>query len=82
MPLMTDLVRAGLGDTVLPSCGVRALTKSGQASANPIAGLSITWLVAIPKSRSLSFAAERFCEMLRPISRQQIDKGIWIALRT
>ena len=82
LPLITDLVRAGLGYTVLPSCGVRALTKSGQVSAKPIAGLSITWLMAIPRSRSLSFAAERFCEMLRLISREQIDKGIWNTPRT
>ena len=77
LPLMTDLVRAGLGYTVLPSCGVRTLAKSGQVSAKPIAGFSITWLMAKPKSRPLSFAAGRFCEMLRIISREQIDKGIW-----
>lgn len=81
LPLMTDLVRAGLGYTVLPSCGVRALVQSGQVMAKPIAGLSITWLMAKPKSRSLSFAAGRFCEMLRVISREQIDKGIWTAPR-
>jgi hypothetical protein len=37
--------------------------------------------MAKPKSRSLSFAAERFCEVLRLISREQIDKGIWTAPR-
>jgi LysR family nitrogen assimilation transcriptional regulator len=56
---------------------VRALVKAKQVSATPIAGLSITWLVAKPKSRSLSFAAERFCETLHSVAREQIDKGIW-----
>ena len=76
---MTDLVRAGLGYTVLPSCGVRSLLKAKEIVAKPIAGFNITWLIARAKSRSLTFAAERFCDMLRTIARQQIEKGIWTA---
>lgn len=79
LPLMTDLVRAGLGYTVLPSCGVRSLLKAKEIVAKPIAGFNITWLIARAKSRSLTFAAERFCDMLRAIARQQIEKGIWTA---
>jgi LysR family nitrogen assimilation transcriptional regulator len=79
LPLMTDLVRAGLGYTVLPSCGVRSLLKAREIVAKPIAGFNITWLIARAKSRSLTFAAERFCDMLRTIAQQQIEKGIWTA---
>lgn len=77
IPLMTDLVIAGLGYTILPSCGVRDLLRSRKISARPVADFSITWLVAQPKSRSLSLPAELFCEMIREISREQIGKGIW-----
>jgi LysR family nitrogen assimilation transcriptional regulator len=82
LPLMTDLVRAGLGYTVLPSCGVRALAKAKQVVAKPISGFSITWLIAKPKSRSLSFAAERFRDMLHSAARDQIARGTWIAPAT
>jgi LysR family transcriptional regulator, nitrogen assimilation regulatory protein len=77
LPLMTDLVIAGLGYTVLPACGVRALLKDGQITASPIAGFFITWLVARPKTRSLSVAAERFYDGLWAIAAKQVREGIW-----
>ncbi|MDB5516966.1 MAG: hypothetical protein JWQ17_3724, partial [Tardiphaga sp.] len=77
LPLMTDLVIAGLGYTVLPACGVRPLVKQGQLSATPIADLSITWLVARPKTRSLGVAAERFHDMLCEFGRKQVRDGVW-----
>jgi LysR family nitrogen assimilation transcriptional regulator len=80
LPLMTDLVIAGLGYTVLPACGVRHLVKQGQVSASPIADLSITWLVARPKTRSLGVAAERFHDMLCEFARKQVRDGVWEAV--
>ena len=77
LPLMTDLVTAGLGYTVLPLCGVRELVEQGRVSASPIAGLFITWLVARPKSRTLGVAAERFHDMLCEFSQSLVRKGIW-----
>jgi LysR family transcriptional regulator, nitrogen assimilation regulatory protein len=77
LPLMTDLVTAGLGYTVLPMCGVRSLLKQGALSASPIADISITWLVARPKTRTLGVAAERFYEMLCEHGRKQVRDGIW-----
>jgi LysR family transcriptional regulator, nitrogen assimilation regulatory protein len=77
LPLMTDLVIAGLGYTVLPACGVRALLKQGHVSASPIADLSITWMVARPKTRTLGVAAERFYEMLCDLGRKQVRDGAW-----
>jgi LysR family transcriptional regulator, nitrogen assimilation regulatory protein len=79
LPLMTDLVIAGLGYTVLPSCGVRGLLKQGAVSASPIADLSITWLVARPKARTLGVAAERFYDMLCEFGRKQVRDGVWEA---
>jgi LysR family nitrogen assimilation transcriptional regulator len=77
LPLMTDLVIAGLGYTVLPACGVRHLVKQGQVSASPVADLFITWMVARPKTRSLGVAAERFHDMLCEMGRRQVRNGVW-----
>jgi LysR family nitrogen assimilation transcriptional regulator len=80
LPLMTDLVMAGLGYTVLPACGVRHLVKQGQLSASPLADLFITWLVARPKARSLGVAAERFYDTLCELGRKQVRDGVWEAV--
>lgn len=77
LPLMTNLVTAGLGYTVLPLCGVREALKLKQVSASPIADLFVTWLVARPKSRPLGAAAERFHDLLCEFSRKLIVKGAW-----
>jgi LysR family nitrogen assimilation transcriptional regulator len=79
LPLMTDLVIAGLGYTILPLCGVRTLLQQHKVSASPIAEMSITWMVARPKTRSLGVAAERFYDMLCDIGRKQVSDGIWQA---
>ena len=77
LPLMTDLVIAGLGYTVLPFCGVRDLLRQGRVSASPIADLFITWLVVRPKTRTLSVAAERFHDVLCDFSQKLVAKGVW-----
>lgn len=77
LPLMTDLVMARLGHTVLPSCGVRELLKKKLVSACPVEGFYITWLIAQPKSRPLSFAALQLARVLREIADEQIAKKIW-----
>jgi LysR family nitrogen assimilation transcriptional regulator len=79
LPLMTDLVTAGLGYTVLPACGVRTLLAQKKIAASPINDLFITWLVARPKARSLGVAAERFYDMLCELGRAQVRDGIWEA---
>jgi len=65
------------GYTVLPACGVSALVKERALSASPIEDLFITWLVAKPKTRSLSVAAQRFYEAICDMGREQIRANIW-----
>jgi LysR family nitrogen assimilation transcriptional regulator len=77
LPLMTDLVAAGLGYTVLPMCGVGNLLKAGRVSGSPISDLFVTWLVARPKSRPLGVAAQRFHDILCEFSRKLIAKRTW-----
>lgn len=79
LPLMTDLVTAGLGYTVLPACGIRALLKERALTASPIDGFSITWLVVKPLGRSLNLAAQLFHDAILGIAQKQIGAGIWQA---
>jgi LysR family nitrogen assimilation transcriptional regulator len=77
LPLMTDLVVAGLGYTVLPMSGVRDLISEGSVTASPIAELSITWLIARQKEYQLSLAAKRFYETILEVSMEKIHEGVW-----
>lgn len=79
LPLMTDLVTAGLGYTVLPLCGIRTCLKSGSVTASPISNFYITWMMAKTKSRPLSLAVERFCDLLHKMAQIQIEAKIWSA---
>jgi LysR family nitrogen assimilation transcriptional regulator len=81
LPLMTDLVQAGLGYTVLPLCGVRDLLRSKAVSASPISDFYITWIMAKTKSRPLSLAVERFCDLLQDMAREKIAERVWAAPR-
>ena len=79
LPLMTDLVQAGLGYTVLPACGVRQLLKDRLVTASPIKNLHLTWLAARPKNRVLSIAANRFYTCLREVGQELVRDRIWQA---
>ena len=81
LPLMTDLVRAGLGFTILPACGVRQLLKDKAVSASPIADFAITWLVAKPKNRSIGVAAQRFYELLLDTGQEMTRQGVFWPVR-
>jgi len=77
LPLMTDLVRAGVAYTILPLCGAGALLQQQRVSASPIKGFFITWLAARPRNRSLATAGERFYQMLCETGRDLVRDGIW-----
>ena len=77
LPLLSDLVMAGHGYTVLPSCGVFSLVKSGQLSASPLAGFRITWTIARPMNRNLTFAARKLSDVVVQVARKLIASGAW-----
>ena len=79
LPLMTDLVVAGLGYTVLPACGVPLSVKDCALSASPIKGFYLTWLVAKPKTRSLGVAGQKLYETICEMGREQVRDGVWQA---
>lgn len=77
LPLITDLVTQGLGYTVLPSCGVYSLVKSGHLSASPLVGLRITWMIARPIDRSLSVAARLLQDIIYRVVQNIVETGGW-----
>jgi len=77
LPLLSDLVMAGHGYTVLPSCGVFSLVKSGQLSASPMTGFRITWTIARPMNRNLTLAARKLSDAVLQVARKLIASGEW-----
>jgi LysR family nitrogen assimilation transcriptional regulator len=78
LPLMTDLVVAGLGYTVLPASGVVTPLKNNVVSAAPIVDCFLIWTVATPKTRQLSVAAEKLIELLFALAKEKIAEGSWL----
>ncbi len=77
LPLMTDLVKQGLGYTVLPSCSVLSLVKAGQLSASPLGALQITWTIAYPSNRGVSVAAQLLLKIIQRTVDALIENGEW-----
>jgi LysR family nitrogen assimilation transcriptional regulator len=77
VPLLSDLVMAGVGYTVMPSCGVLSLVKSGHLSASSLSGLRITWTIARPHNRNLTLAARRLSEVVFSVTKDLIASGDW-----
>jgi LysR family nitrogen assimilation transcriptional regulator len=77
LPLLPDLVIAGHGFTVLPSCGVFSLVRSGRLSASPLSGFRITWTIARPMNRNLTMAARKLSEVIVQVAKKLIASRAW-----
>lgn len=82
LPLMIDLVREGLGYTMLPSCGVFPFLKSNLVTASPIAGLQVTWVIAYPNNRPLSEAARMFARTVVEEAHRLVENGEWVLAKS
>lgn len=71
IPLLIDLVRDGLGYTVLPSSAIRGPMKSGQFVSSPIKHMSYSWAVSNSRERPLSAAGRRFRTMVMDLAGQR-----------
>jgi LysR family nitrogen assimilation transcriptional regulator len=78
LPLMTDLVELGLGYTVLPSCGVMAAVLEGRLSATKLKGVSISWVIARSRDRTLSPAARALLDVVIQEARGSVQEGTWL----
>ena len=64
-PLAFDLVRRGLGYTLLPHCAVHAELSAGRMSGAPIDGLRLDWKLAVNRSRAGAPAVRALSETVR-----------------
>jgi LysR family nitrogen assimilation transcriptional regulator len=78
LPLMTDLVEAGLGYTVLPASGIVFILNRNIVTAAPIIDWFLTWAVATPKTRPLSAAADKLVQLLFLLAEEKITEGTWL----
>jgi len=62
---IAQFIARGLGYTILPSCALaaQALVSAGMVHAR-VAGLSVTWLLAVPAGASMSLGTRKLREML------------------
>jgi LysR family transcriptional regulator, nitrogen assimilation regulatory protein len=77
VPLMLDLVRRGVGFTVLPYCAIHEPFLAHLVSAAPVRGLRASWAIVCSKERAISTAARRFIDCLRAQATACLDDGTW-----
>ncbi len=75
--MMLDLVRRGLGYTVLASCAVREYLSTHYVSAAPLRGLSIQWVVCQSRERPETAAIMAAREALFAAAKAQMKAGQW-----
>lgn len=66
-PLAFDLVRRGLGYTLLPNCAVRAELATGRMRGAPIAGLRLGWTLGVNRTRAGAPAVRALVETVRDL---------------
>ena len=76
-PLTFDLVRRGLGYTVLPYCAVRAELAAGRMSSAPIAGLGLGWALGVNRARAGAPAVSALIEMIKEIIEERAHGNEW-----
>jgi LysR family nitrogen assimilation transcriptional regulator len=80
-PLTFELVRRGLGHTLLPACAVRAELAAGGMSAAPIAGATIGWSLAVARARADAPAVRALVDLLCELAAARVADGTWRAAR-
>lgn len=76
-PLTHELVRRGLGYTILPSCAVQAEIAAGRMSGAPIQGATIAWELGVNRARAGFPAVKALCDLVRSSIAAQIASGVW-----
>jgi len=76
-PLAFDLVRRGLGYTLLPYCAVRAEMAAGRMSGAPIAGLSLGWTLGVSRVRAGAPAVRALVDTVHELVAGRVAGGEW-----
>lgn len=75
---VADLIRLGVGFTLLPYCSLINSPLSHLDFA-PVENLEITWLIALLQNAERTLATRRFIEMLQLSAKESIKSGRWKA---
>jgi LysR family transcriptional regulator, nitrogen assimilation regulatory protein len=79
--MMLDLIRRGLGCTVLPVSALQEPLTQRSISAAPIRGLSISWVIAASRERGQSLAARAAIGGWAALARERTHQGLWPSAR-
>jgi LysR family transcriptional regulator, nitrogen assimilation regulatory protein len=79
--MMLDLVRRGLGYTVLAYCAVHEGLSTHYVSASPIRGLRIAWVVCHSRERPETAAIRAARQALFATAAAQVKAGAWRTAR-
>ncbi|HYF19515.1 MAG TPA: LysR family transcriptional regulator [Ramlibacter sp.] len=79
--MMLDLVRRGVGFTVLAYCAVHEGLTTHYVSASPLRGLRIAWVVCQSRERPETAAIRAARQALFETARAQLKAGVWKTAR-
>ena len=76
-PLVLDLIKNGVGYTVLPYCAVEAEMAAGRISGAPIRGLTMTWTLGVNRMRAHTPAVRELIALIRQAIDARVASGEW-----
>lgn len=76
-PLVLDLIKHGIGYTVLPYCAVEAEMAAGRISGAPIRGLTMTWTLGVNRMRAHTPAVRELIALIRAAIDARVAGGEW-----
>jgi LysR family nitrogen assimilation transcriptional regulator len=80
-PLVLDLIKQGVGYTVLPFCAIQAEMAAGKISGAPIKGLAMTWTLGVNRLRAHVPAVREMIRMIHQAVDSRIATGEWKVVR-
>jgi LysR family nitrogen assimilation transcriptional regulator len=79
--IMIDLIRQGVGYTVLPYGAVHDALMAGYISVCPIRDLRIGWVIAVSRERVQTTASLRAVQCLKDVCAEALSHGSWKTAR-
>ena len=76
-PLVLDLIKNGIGYTVLPYCAIEAEIAAGRVSGAPIRGLTMTWTLGVNRMRAHTPAVRELIALIRQAVDARVASGEW-----
>ncbi len=80
-PLVLDLIKHGIGYTVLPYCAIEAEMAAGEISGAPIKGLTINWTLGVNRMRAHVPAVREMIRLICEAVEARVASGEWKVAR-